>query len=134
MTAETVEHVDLELWLCGRLRPALTTWAPLVDRRFPAPSWVPGFAVVVRDDSGPDQSMVTAARSVGVTVIGPDGTHQQTAQLAQRVAALLRLSYEPPSPVATCERVRGPYSLAAVGRVEFYLSADLVVVGQSVTL
>lgn len=129
----TVEYDDLELWTQAYLRPRLGEWAPFVDRRFPARSWVPGFAVVVRDDSGRDLSVVTASRSMGFTVIGPEGDYSRTERLAQRVATLLRQSPSPgpDSPVADCH-VRGPYSLDATGRVEFYLAADLIVVGHPI--
>ena len=131
-----VEHADLELALCSYLRPKLqATWSAKVDRAFPATTWVPGFAVVVRDDSGPDLSLVTAQRNVGITIIGPQGSYQQTGQLAQRVAALLRVAADDPAtPVAACVAVRGPYSLGATGRTEFYLTGDLVVVGHPVTI
>ena len=129
---QALEYDDLELWLTGWLRPQLTAWSPWVDRKFPGTDWTPGYAVVVRDDSGPDLSIVTAQRVAGVTVVGPEVSYQQTAQLAQRVSTLLRSVAS--SPVAACVAVRGPYSQPAVGRVEFYLTADLIVVGHSVTL
>ena len=129
-----VEYPDLEMILGPYLRSGLAAWSPRVDRRFPAPGWTPGFAVVIRDDSGRDQSIVTASRSVGLTVIGPEGQYQQVRQLAERVATLLRvLPDELLLPIADAT-VRGPYSLDATGRAEFYLTAELVVVGHSVTL
>lgn len=133
MTVTAVEFDDLELWVCGYLRPLLAAWSAVVDRRFPAAGWAPGFAVVVRDDSGPDLALVTARRSLGVTVIGPETRYADTSRLAQRIAYLLRTSLipGPSSPVAACA-VRGPYSLDATGRAEFYLSADLTVVGRPI--
>lgn len=128
-----VEYDDMEMWAQAYLRPQLSAWAPFVDRRFPDRTWTPGYAVVVRDDSGRDQSVVTASRSMGFTVIGPEGQYSDTERLAQRVATLLRYSPSPgpDSPVADC-RVRGPYSLDATGRTEFYLAADLVIVGRPI--
>ena len=125
-----VEYDDLEFWLCGYLRPLLTEWSPVVDRLFPPPDWTAGFAVVVRDDSGPDESILTARRSVGMTVIGP--SHQPAERLAQRVAYLIRAAPQPgpACPVARCA-VRGPFSQPATGRSEFYLTADLIVVGHT---
>lgn len=128
-----VEYDDMEMWACDYLRPRLATWSPFVDRRFPARTWMAGFAVVVRDDSGRDLSVATASRSMGFTVIGPESDYAGTERFAQRVATLMRRSPYPgpDSPVADC-RVRGPYSLDATGRVEFYLAADLVIVGRPI--
>lgn len=130
MSVAAVEYDDLELWLCGYLRTALASWPAAVDRRFPGRTWTPGYAVVVRDDSGADLTVVTASRRVGLTVIGPESDYANTSRLAQRVAFLMRTSLipGPSSPVAACT-VRGPYSLDATGRTEFYLSGDLIVVG-----
>lgn len=126
-----IEFPDIELILGPYLRGALAAWSPLVDRRFPGTGWTPGFAVVIRDDSGRDQSLITASRAVGFTVIGAD--YRTTRQLAERLAAVIR---EIPDalqlPIATAT-VRGPYSLDATNRAEFYLTADLVVVGHTVT-
>lgn len=132
MTVTVVEYDDLEAWACGYLRPLLNEWAATVDRRFPAKTWTPGFHVVVRDDSGSDLSVVTARRSLGLTVIGPETRYADTSRLARRVATLCRASLipGPSSPVAAAS-VRGPYSLDAAGRSEFYLSADLTVVGHT---
>lgn len=126
-----VAYDDLELWTSSYLRtrpspPATFT----VDRRFPPKEWTPGYWVVVRDDSGADLSIVTASRRMGFTVIGPEGRYADTSALAQWVAYQLRLSPQPGpgSPVVDC-RIRGPYSLAASGRAEFYLAAELTVAG-----
>ena len=128
-----VEFPDLELWLAGYLRDGIT--GSTAGRRFPDPkATLTGFHVVVRDDSGADRSIVTADRRVGVTVIGPESAgYAATRAAAERVASLLRTSPAPGdlSPVAACLSVRGPYSLDAVGRFEFYLTAELVVVGKS---
>lgn len=124
-----VEYADLELWACNYLRPLLSA---TVDRRFPPKEWLPGSWVVVRDDSGPDLTPVTASRNMGFTIIG--GDYATTSVLARHVAYLLRISPQPgpASPVVDC-RIRGPYSLDATGRSEFYLTAELTVAGQQVT-
>jgi len=130
--ARVVEYDDLELLLGPYLRANLTTWAPLVDRKFPATTWTPGYAVVVRDDGGPDQTLITGSRSIGLTVIG--AANQQTKQLAERVATLMRALPDSSNLPVADATVRGPYSLNAPTRAEFYLTADLIVVGHSVTL
>jgi hypothetical protein len=127
-----VEYDDLELALGPYLRANLTPWAPLIDRRFPDTTWTPGYAVVIRDDGGPDESLVTGSRSVGFTVIG--AANQQTKQLAERVATLMRALPDALLLPVAGATVRGPYSLDATNRAEFYLTVDLIVVGHSVTL
>jgi len=129
---QVVEFPDLELLLSSYLAAGLSSWSPLVDRHFPPTTWTPGYAVVVRDDSGRDQSMVTASRMISLTCIGAD--YKVARQMAERAAVLLRaLPGHPTIPVADAS-VRGPYSLDATNRAEFYLTGDLVVVGRSVTL
>lgn len=131
---QAIEFPDLELMLTGHLRPRLEAWSARVDRRFPPANWTAGYAVVVRDDSGPDRSMITADRRVGFTCIGPEGSEHLVKQFAERVAAIVRAIPDVQTlPIATAS-VRGPYSLEANRRVEFYLTAELVVVGHSVTL
>lgn len=130
-----IEFPDLELWLADYFRAGIPGCT--AGRRFPDPkATLSGYWLVVRDDSGPDLSIVTAARRVAVTVIGPESAgHAATRAVAERAASLLRTSPAPGdvSPVAACEAVRGPYSLDATGRIEYYLTADLVVVGKPIT-
>ena len=142
-----IEFPDIELLLKPYLASGLAAWAPLVDRRFPPPAWIPGspidpslatvkpnYALVIRDDSGSDRELVSANRVVGLTGIGKD--YKLTRQMIERAATLLRAAPEAETlPIAACLGVRGPYSLdAPTGRVEFYLTAELVVVGHPVTL
>lgn len=130
-----IEYPDLELWAAGYLRARLAAWSVSVDRRFPAPGVSFTYAAVVRDDGGPDQQF-TATRSLAVTVIGPEGEHYQTGRCAERAAALLRVSHtDTTGPVARCVTVRGPYAVPSdTGRPEFYLTADLILVGSPVTI
>ena len=131
-----IEYPDLELWAAGYLRTGLASWSAKVGREFPKPDASFTYAAVVRDDSGPDQQF-TAARLLGVTVIGPAGEHYQTGRCAERAAALLRISAGPgaDTPVARCRSVRGPYAVPSdTGRPEFYLTADLIVTGSPITL
>ena len=128
-----IEFPDLEHELAAYLRPLLSAWSAVVDRRFPDKTWTPGYAVVLRDDSGRGLSPVTSTRNVGATVIGPQTKYQQTRQLAERVATIFRLIPDELSLPIADATVRGPYSLDATGRTEFYLTAELVTVGHTVT-
>ncbi len=128
------EFPDLEMLLKDYLAGGLVSWSPLVGRRFPDKAWAPGFAVVIRDDSGGDLTLITATRNVGLTCIGPDTSYQQTRQMAERAATLLRAAPEASTLPIADATVRGPYSLDATGRVEFYLTAALTVVGHPVTI
>lgn len=130
-----IEYGDLELWAAGYLRAGLAAWSAKVGREFPAPGATFTYAAVVRDDSGPDRQF-TASRLLAVTIIGPAGAYQATKAVAERAAALLRASAGPgtSTPVAACLTVRGPYSVPDTGRPEFYLTADLITVGTSITL
>lgn len=128
-----LEFPDLELWAAGYFRTGLSSWSASVDRRWPTDTT--GYDVVVRDDSGPS-GQFTADRNLAVTVIGPEGSHAETGRVAERVAVLLRASPEDLStPVARCTTVRGPYAVDSDSRrPAFYLTADLRVVGTSITL
>ena len=128
------EFPDLEMLLKDYLAGGLVSWSPLVGRRFPDKNWVPGFAMVIRDDSGGDGPLVLATRNIGLTCIGPEASYQQTRQMAERAATLLRAAPDAPILPIADATVRGPYSLDAIGRVEFYLTASLTVVGHPVTL
>lgn len=122
----------MELLLKDHLAANLTEWKPLVDRRFPPIDWQPGYAVVIRDDSGSDADITLAYRNIGLTVIGAG--YGETRRLAERVACLMRADLVCLALPVADSTVRGPYSLEAIGRSEFYLTAALVVVGHPVTL
>lgn len=135
--ATVIEYPDLELWAAGYLRAGLTAWSATADRRWPTTAGfaATGYDVIVRDDSGPDQQF-HADRLLGVTVLGPEGSHQATGRCAERAAALLRASPENlAAPVVRCTAIRGPYAIESdTGRPTFYLTADLRIVGTPVTL
>jgi hypothetical protein len=130
--SQQVEFPDIELALKPYLRDGLAEWAADISQKFPATNWTPGHWVVVRDDGGPTVSLVTQRRRVGFTCIGAD--YKTTRRMADRVAALLHAAPEASTLPIADALVRSPYSLDATKRVEFYLSADLVVVGHTVTL
>ena len=125
-----IEFPDVELWATGWLRPQLADWSPFVSNQLT--THTKAFAVIVRDDSGPD-GLVTAERRVGVRVIGTDKV--RTGALARRVAALLRGAALPETPVAAVGSIRGPYRVDSPDSttVEWYLTAELTVVGHQLT-
>lgn len=134
--ATVLEYGDLEMWAASYLRAGLSGWSAAVDRLWPAAdASTAGYAVVVRNDSGPDQQF-TADRILAVTVLGPEGSHAETGRCAERAAALLRAAPEDAStPVVRCTAIRGPYAVDSGGRrPAFYLTADLRVVGQPIQL
>ena len=130
-----LEYPDMELWLSGYLRAGLAAWSPTVDRRFPETGTTYTNWVVVRDDSGSD-AQFTASRLVAVTIIGPDGAQSATERLAQRAAALIRASAipGPTTPVVNVRTVRGPWALTSGARPQFYLTAELSIVGIPITI
>ena len=126
--ASTVIFPDLELWLTGWLRARIP--GAFISNRFPDPGSDITRYVIVRDDSGPD-AMATAQRSVGITVLAESDT--ASSELARTVAALLRTSpaVEAGNPVASVDAIRGPYRIITnTSRSEYYLTADLVIVGE----
>lgn len=131
---KAIEFPDLEALLVGYFTAGLTQWHPDIDREFPDTDWVAGWAVVVRDNSGPDKDIVTGIRQIGVTFIGPEGHHAEVKKFAERGATLLRLTPSTRTLPIADATVRSLQSLGAVKRVEFYLTAELVVVGQTVTI
>ncbi|PFG16277.1 hypothetical protein ATK74_0811 [Propionicimonas paludicola] len=140
-----IQFPDLELQLGPVLRARLASFEPLVvSREFPAPGWAPGqpvegadssfrprFWIVIRDDGGPEL-MVTAQPRLGFNVIG--AAYDETGDLARRLAALLQALPELCLLPIADATVRSPYSLGATDRAEFYLTAELVVVGRPVNL
>lgn len=119
MTAVTPP--DMEAWLVSWLRERLTSDGldVEVDSKEPAalvtPLDVP--LVVVRDDSGPQTSVLSYQRQVGVSILA--GTRQDDSlarDLARRVYALATssdLPMVPGSPIAAVSRAdcRGPYAV-----------------------
>jgi hypothetical protein len=125
-------HDDLELYLTGRLRTELANRdEPVFDgivvaNVFPAANepW-PSKLLVVRDDSGPATSFVTADRQVGLTLIVDDtvATPVEVSQGARIVAALAYAvpGPQPDNPVAAVRTQNGPYSVAEPPpRLRFY--------------
>jgi hypothetical protein len=123
---------DLELYLTGRFRdelaerPEAVFDGVVVTNVFPAAGqpW-PSRLLVVRDDSGPATSFVTADRQVGLTLVVDDSevSPLEASHGARVVAALARAvpGVETGNPVAVVRAQNGPYSVAEPPpRLRFY--------------
>lgn len=117
-----VIHDDLELFLTrwyraalGR-RPEVVCQAAIVANREPkAGEPFPAVLVVIRDDGGPETSILTGERSVGVSVLaGTKDDPQDAVDLARIVFALRSQipAVEPGNPVAAVLGANGPYEVA----------------------
>lgn len=130
-----VIHSDLELFLTGFLRAELALRGHsgvYVGNTFPTTT--KGEAVVVRDDSGPDTSVLTKEPSIGITVLaGSDISAGKAAtDLALLVHAIMRTAsrVEPGNPVAAVLTSNGPYKVPdESGQPRRYMTFTLSVVG-----
>jgi hypothetical protein len=116
MTA--VLHADLELWLCDRLRAELAArgHADVVvsNRERGANDPGTGPQLVVRDNSGPSKSIISAERDVSFSVLaGTKDDPKPAMDLARLVTALAATfaGLEPGNPIAHVpeDGVNGPY-------------------------
>ena len=131
---------DIEAWLVSWLRSRLTDTGQdvEVDSKEPAslvtPLQVP--LVVVRDDSGPQESVISYRRQVGISVLAgtrqDDGPARDLARQVYALATCDELPMVPGSPVAAVSRpdCRGPYSVHDEQDVaRRYLTVGYLVVG-----
>lgn len=140
MSDPLVVHTDLELFLCDWYRVALAARPePVcqgveVGNREPDEGEFPAKLLVIRDDGGPDTSLLTAQRNVGLSVLA--GTHanpSEAIQLALIVHALRSQipSPDPANPVAAVLSSNGPYAVQeAQDRARRYMTFGLSVVGR----
>lgn len=133
-----VLFTDLELYLTGRIRQELAAIAApitqnvFVSNQFPTPARPK--TVVVRDDSGPQTSIITKEPSIGITVLaGDDQTQgQQATELANLVFMIVAncAGPEPGNPVAKVVNATGPYKVnEESGQPRRYMTFELAVVG-----
>lgn len=121
MADPLVIHDDLELFLTGWYRDALAARPETVCRdvavsnREPEPGQVfPARLLVIRDDGGPDTSLLTAERSVGLSVLAGTKANPRDANDLARIVHALRLaipSVDPGNPVAAVLESNGPYAV-----------------------
>lgn len=133
-----VLFTDLELYLTGRIRQELAEIAApitqnvFVSNQFPSPARPK--TVVVRDDSGPQTSIITKEPTIGITVLaGDDQTQgQQATELANLVFMIVAdcAGTEPGNPVARVVNATGPYKVTEEsGQPRRYMTFELAVVG-----
>jgi hypothetical protein len=142
LVADRVAHLDdLELALTKHVRASLAAHQDpvcagvVVSNREPsAGTPQPTKLVVIRDDSGPDLSVVTAERAIGVTtLLGTKEQPQDAKRLAGIVHAIMRgaASLNPANPVAAVTASNGPYPVVDPSLTyRLYSTFTLIVVGQ----
>jgi hypothetical protein len=132
-----VIHADLTLFLTTYIRARLAErpeeycqGVEVGNREIEPPAPTPQRQVVVRDDSGPDTSIVTAERTVGISVMA--GTLVKDAvDLALMVQALVKscAGIELGNPVAAVTGSLGPYAVPDAGvHARQYFTVDMIVV------
>ena len=134
-----IVHVDVEAWLIGYLKAALTarveSYAASVTVRNKVPTEQTGDPwpaskrlIVVRDDGGQSLGDVRAVARVGLQVWA--ASESETSALANLVAALMGAS-ENSGPVRKARASR-PYSVTEIsGRPKQYVTAELIIRGSS---
>lgn len=140
-----VIHSDLEEFLAGYIRTELAAlpgqpypggwvanrfYSPIKDASVPAPA----YQVVVRDDSGPDTSIITKEPTVGITVLMGDDPSQgkRATDLALVVQMLVKdcAGTQPGNPVAKVSGTNGPYKVPDdSGTPRRYMTFELAVTG-----
>lgn len=92
-----------------------------------------GPLVVILDNSGPRLSVISAERTIGISVLaGTKDNPKPAVDLALMVEALCsRLpGLQPGNPVAAVTETRGPFAVAEASTVaRQYLTVDLIVTG-----
>ena len=125
-----VEFPDVELLLTGWLKSVHP--GVFVGNRLRTHN--SRFSIVVRDDSGAD-GLITAQRRVALRFRGVIGDVHLVSALARRTAALMRGLAETPGPIAAVGTIFGPYRTEGPDSdfAEYYLTAELTVVGHEIT-
>jgi hypothetical protein len=138
--ADRVIHVDLQAflipWLAAELeaRPeAVSRDVSVRDTEPLAGRPVPKRMVIIRDDSGPTRSAVTAERSIGISVLaGTKESPEDAVDLALIVNAIISdvARAEAGNPVASVDEQTGPFSVEEdLPLARRYSTATLTVVG-----
>lgn len=141
MADPLVAHADLEFFLTGWYRAALAARPEgvcrnvVVDNKEPSAAPFPARLLVIRDDSGPDTSFLTAERSVGLSVLAGSRMNPKDANDLARIVHALRSqipSADPANPVAAVVDSNGPYPMEeAQDRARRYITLTLSVVASA---
>lgn len=133
-----VVHDDLELfltsWYRSRIlaRPEPVCTGVSVDRVEYEP--LPEKLIVIRDDGGPETSILTGARSVGVTILAGSKANPKDAKDLARIAYALRSqipSTDPANPVSAVLDSTAPVMVPeAQERARVYFTLNLAVAGR----
>ncbi|MFC5930930.1 hypothetical protein [Cryobacterium melibiosiphilum] len=138
MADPLVIHADLMLFLTGWFREALAArpesycQGVVVTHQEPSGD-LPERCLVIRVDGGPDTSILTAERDVGLSILaGTKENPQEAIQLALMVHALRSQipGLEPGNPVAAVLSSNGPFAVVETQPVaRQYITLVLGVVG-----
>lgn len=135
---------DVELYLTRWLRDQLAdrndvpAGGRVATREWKPPTGDPGatpptWQVIVRDDSGPDTSVITQEISVGISILaGTKENPTAASSLARLVKAIMRdaAGLQPGNPIAAVIGSLGPYAVAEeTTYARRYMTFDLSVVG-----
>ncbi|MFF8187733.1 hypothetical protein ACF044_10795 [Microbacterium sp. NPDC016588] len=139
----TVIHTDLELFLTRWYRARLSQRPEPVCRDVQVDTWeswkpggpYPRRLLLIRDDSGPTTSILTADRTVGLSVLaGSPENPKDAVDLAAIVHALRTEipSTDPDNPVSAVRGAFGPHSVTETQpRARRYMTFTLSVVGKA---
>lgn len=141
MHEPTVAHADLELFLTGWYRERLAARPEPVCRGVVVDNWeswtdeYPRRLLLIRDDSGPTTSLLTAQRSVGLSVLAGSKENPQDANDLARIVHALRTeipSTDPDNPVSAVLGAFGPHPVTETQpRARRYMTFTLSVVGKA---
>ncbi|TFC30111.1 hypothetical protein E3O55_08490 [Cryobacterium sp. MDB1-18-2] len=140
MADPLVIHDDLELFLTGWFRAALAARPEPVCRNVsvtnvePEPGEVfPEKLLVIRDNGGPDTSLISAERDIGLSILAGTKDNPKDANDLARIVHALRSqipAIAAGNPVAAIIASNGPYPVPENRpTARRYLTMTLVVVG-----
>lgn len=133
-----VVHDDLELfltsWYRARILARPESVCAGVDVNRVEPSTLPKKLIVIRDDGGPETSILTGERSVGVTILAGTKSNPKDAKDLANIAYALRsqiASPDPLNPVAAVLDSTSPVMVPeAQERARVYFTLTLAVAGR----